>query len=313
MIRSLALLAFLSVGVAMPALAQRATLPVRMVELPNGDRRFTTTLVIDGKRVVVGIDTGSTGLRVLPRGLGAAALGKRGPRITYSYGAGTGFEGETVTVAIAAGPLAGSAKVMRITGVGCVANHPDCPVAHLDLATYGIQGDGIPDQGFAAILGIRLKADAIANPFEQPGVRRWLVELPRDPSQEGRIVLDPDAADLAGYARIDVDADGTTPGCLIGPQKVCGRAFFDSGAAGLRVMRAAVFRPWPNGTPATIEVGSGGQRQTMTVTIGRRDEASALLPEPGGAETRLSLGLAPYFHWSVLYDAEHRQIGVKTR
>ena len=313
MIRPFALFALLSVGVATPALAQRTTLPVRMVELPNGDRRFTTTLVIDGKPVEVGIDTGSTGLRVLPRGLGAASLGKRGPRITYSYGAGTGFDGESIAVSVGAGVLTGSVKLMRITGVGCVTDHPDCPVAHLDLETYGIQGDGIPGQGFAAILGIRLKADTVANPFEQLGVKRWIVELPRDPSQEGRIVLDPDAADLATYARINVDADGTTPGCLVGPQKLCGRAFFDSGAAGLRVLRATAFQPWPNGTPATIEVGSAAQRQAMTVTIGRRDEASALLHEPGGPDTRLSLGFAPYFHWSVLYDAERHQIGVKPR
>lgn len=313
MIRPFALFALLSVGVATPALAQRATLPVRMVELPNGDRRFTTTLVIDGKPVEVGIDTGSTGLRVLPRSLAAGSLGKRGPRITYSYGAGTGFDGEAIVVSVGAGALTGSVKVMRITGVGCVSGRPDCPVAHLDLATYGIQGDGLPNQGFAAILGIRLKADPVANPFEQLGIKRWIVELPRDPSQEGRIVLDPDAADLATYARIDVDADGTTPGCLVGPQKLCGRAFFDSGAAGLRVLQAAAFRPWPNGTPATIEVGSAAQRQAMTVTIGRRDEASALLHEPGGSNTRLSLGFAPYFHWSVLYDAERHQIGVKPR
>ena len=185
MIRLFALFALLSVSVAMPALAQRATLPVRMVELPNGNRRFTTTLVIDGKPVEVGIDTGSTGLRVLPRGLGVASLGKRGSRITYSYGAGTGFDGESIAVSVGAGVLTGPVKVMRITGVGCVSGHPDCPVAHLDLATYGIQGDGLPNQGFAAILGIRLKADPVTNPFEQLGVKRWIVELPRRPLAGG--------------------------------------------------------------------------------------------------------------------------------
>lgn len=313
MVRSLLLFVLMALSAAAPALGQRATHPVHMVQLSNGDRRFTMTLMIDGKPVEVGIDTGSTGLRILPRGLGAASFAKRGSRITYSYGADTGFAGEAITVPLAAGALSGSVKVMRITGVGCVAQHPDCPVAHLDLSTYGLQGDGIPGQGFAAILGIRLKGDPVANPFEQLGVKRWIVELPRDSSQEGKIVLDPDENDLASYARIDVDADGTTPGCLIEPQKVCGRAFFHSGAAGLRVMRAQTFQPWPNGTPATIEVGGGAQRQTMTVAVGRRDEASALLHEPGGPETRLSLGIAPYFHWSVLYDAEHRQIGIKPR
>lgn len=296
-----------------PVRAQRAELPVRLVDLPNGDRRFATSLMIDGHEIEVGIDTGSTGLRVLPRGLGSEADARKRPKITYSYGVGTAFEGQAITVPVAAGVLVGFVKLMSITAVGCAANHPECPVAHIDLSTYGIQGDGIAGRGFAAILGIRLKRDEIENPFAQLGVRRWIVELPRSAGEHGRIVLNPDDAEVAGYARVGVDSDGTTPGCLIGPDKVCGRAFFDSGAAGLRVIRAANFRPWSNGTAATISVGTGSGAQSMKVTIGRRDQASALLYVPGTADTRLSLGFAPYFQWSVLYDNEHHQIGVKRR
>ena len=51
----------------------------------------------------------------------------------------------------------------------------------------------------------------------------------------------------------------------------------------------------------------------MTVTIGRREQASGLFYAPGRADTRLSLGFAPYFHWSVLYDAGARAIGLKPR
>jgi hypothetical protein len=293
--------------------AQRAELPVRLVDLPNGDRRFATTLTIDGRPVEVGIDTGSTGLRLLPRGLSGSADAEKGPQISYSYGAGTAFDGRAISVSIAAGTVAGPVRVMRITAVGCSFARPDCPVAHTDLSTYGIQGDGIAGQGFAAILGIRLKRDVIANPFEQLGVRRWIIELPRTAAEQGRIVLNPDDAELAGYARLDLDRDGTMPGCLVGPERICGRAFFDSGAAGLRVIRAAPFRSWPDGTPATIQLGTDATRQSMAVIIGRRDQASGMLHAPGGADTRLSLGLAPFFRWSVLYDADKHQIGVKLR
>ena len=298
---------------ASPVLAQRVELPVRLIELPNGDRRFATTLTISGQAVDVGIDTGSTGLRVLPRGLNPQSAAQKGPKVTYSYGAGTGFEGQAITVPVAAGAIAGPVRLMRITGVGCVADHPDCPVAHSDPSTYGIQGDGIAGQGFAAILGIRLKHDEIDNPFAQLGVRQWIVELPRTAGEQGRIVLNPDEAEIAPYARIGVDSDGTTEGCLIGRERICGRAFFDSGAAGLRVLRATPFRPWDDGTPATISVGTGANMQSIAVTIGRRDQASGLSHGPGGAETRLSLGFAPYFQWSVLYDASRHQIGLKPR
>lgn len=310
-IRRLIVMAILAASV--PAHAQRAELPVRLVDLPNGDRRFATTVTIDGQTVEVGIDTGSTGLRVLPRGLGTEARARKGPTIVYRFGAGTAFDGQAITVPVAAGAVARPIRLMRITAVGCAADHAECPVAHADLAGYGIQGDGIAGQGFAAILGIRLKPDQIDNPFVQLGVRRWIVELPRSAAERGRIILNPDDAEVSVYARIDVDGDGTTPGCLIGPQKVCGRAFFDSGAAGLRVLRAAPFDVWANGTVATISVGTGAAARSIAVTIGRRDQASGLLHVPNGADTRLSLGFAPYFQWSVLYDADRRQIGLKPR
>ena len=296
-----------------PLRAERAELPVRLIDLPNGDRRFATTMTIDGRTVEVGIDTGSTGLRVLPRGLAAAGRAAKGPHVTYSYGAGTAFEGEAIVVPVAAGAIAGFVKVMRIAAVGCAADHPACPVAHADLTAYGIQGDGIAGQGFAAILGIRLKGDQIDNPFEQLGITQWIVELPRSAKEEGRIILNPEETEIAAFAQLAVDADGTSTGCLAGPERICGRAFFDSGAAGLRVIRATPFRVWPNGTPATIIVGSGPEAQSMNVTIGRRDQARVLIAAPGGADTRLSLGFAPYFQWYVLYDSEHHRVGVRPR
>lgn len=214
---------------------------------------------------------------------------------------------------VAAGTVSGTIKVMRIDTVGCVTNRPDCPASHVSPAQFGIQGDGIAGQGFAAILGIRLMRDMVDNPFEQLGVRRWLVELPTPPGAPGRIVLNPTDEEIAGYARVHVDSEGTTPGCLKGPQTICGRAVLDTGAAGLRVIRAQPFQPWPNGTPASITVGEGSSAQSFDVTIGRRDQASALLYTLGGPETRLSFGFAPYFRWSVLYDAEHHEIGLKAR
>ena len=296
-----------------PAIAQRAELPMREVDLPNGDRRFAVTLTIDGQTEEAGIDTGSTGLRVLPRGLASDALAAKGARVTYGYGAGTAFEGQVVSVPVAAGGVSGSIRIMRIDTVGCYQTRPDCPASQVSPAQFGIQGDGLPGQGFAAILGIRLQHDTVDNPFEQLGAKRWLIELPTPAGAPGRIVLNPTDEEIAGYARLRVDAQGDTPGCLNGPQKICGRAYFDTGAAGLRVIRAQAFQPWPNATPVTITVGEGSAAQSFHVIIGRRDQASALIYAAGGDETQLSLGLAPYFHWSVLYDADRHEIGLKAR
>lgn len=308
----------LAVALLMPTAAwARAEIPIHEVDLQSGVRRYAVTLTIDGKPVEVGLDTGSVGLRVLPRALGDAARAAKGKRVSYSYGAGAQFDGTAIQVAIDAGGVAAPITIMRIDRVGCNEQKPNCAAGRSDPATFGIQGDGVAGQGFAAILGIRLQRDAIDNPFLLLGAKRWLVELPRSREAAGRIVLDPHDSEIANYQRINVDDYGRTVGCLIGPPplKVCGPAFFDSGAPGLRIFGDTQPQRWPDGAPVQIAVGDGKVFATMGVTVGRRDQASGIFYEstPAVPQVRLSLGLAPYFHWSVLYDADRKQIGLKPR
>lgn len=123
------------------------------------------------------------------------------------------------------------------------------------------------------------------------------------------------AAAVAQRAELPV-REVTMAGCLVGPalrEKICGRAFFDSGAPGLRVLGGPRGTPWPDGTPAQIAFGDEKTVAAMPVVIGRRDQASGMFHVAGASVARLSSGLAPYFHWSVLYDAAHRTIGVRPR
>jgi hypothetical protein len=309
---------FLALALLMPTSAgARAEIPIHEVDLRSGARRYAVTLTIDGKPVEVGLDTGSVGLRVLPRALGDAARAAKGGRISYSYGAGTQFDGAAIKVAISAGGISAPITIMRIDRIGCNRQKPNCAAGRSDPTTFGIQGDGVAGQGFAAILGIRLQHDAIENPFRLLGVKRWLVELPRPGDAAGRLVLDPDDSEIANYQRIALDDYGRTAGCLVGPPplKVCGPAFFDSGAPGLRIFGDVQPQRWPDGTPIQIAVGDGKALATMDVIAGRRDQASGIFYEPTPAvpQVRLSLGLAPYFHWSVLYDADRKQIGLRPR
>ena len=132
MVRCIALVATMLASTI--AYAQRTELPMRQLDLPNGDRRFATTLTIDGRPVDVGIDTGLTGMRLLPRGLSGSSDADKGPHVTYSYGAATVFEGHAITVPVIAGTISGLVRVMRVTAVGCTSARPDCPVAHMDLS-----------------------------------------------------------------------------------------------------------------------------------------------------------------------------------
>jgi hypothetical protein len=299
------------------AQAQRVELPIHEVDLSDGVRRYGVTLQIDGQPVEVGLDTGSVGLRVMPRALAAASDGAKGEHVDYSYGSGTQFEGQVVRVPVAAGPVGGSIKIMRIDHLGCTRAKPDCAAADADPAKFGIQGDGLAGQGFAAILGVRLKRDTVDNTFVELGIKRWIVELPRPGNPAGRLVLNPTDAEIAGYKRLTVDDNGTTGGCIVAAGsfgKICGRSFFDTGASGLRVFSVRRFAPWPNGTAAAIAVGDGSAVASFDVQIGRRDQASGLFYiSSSDAKPRLSFGLAPYFRWSVLYDAGKHEIGVKDR
>jgi hypothetical protein len=304
-----------------PALAQapapRVELPIREVDLPNGDRRYAVSVAIDGKTVEVGLDTGSTGLRVLPRALGEGGLAAKGRDVDYAYGSGTKFSGKAIKVAVAFGSLAGAIDVMRIDRVGCTQAKSECPASKVSVADFGIQGDGIAGQGFAAILGIRPLRDEVDNPLRQLGITQWIVDLPRPGHSDGRLVLNPASQEIVGYRRIAfADDTGNLAGCLLGPErlgKVCGATYFDTGAAGLRVLGMADFKPWPNGTPASLAVADRDNTVSAAVVIGRRDQASGLFAEPRFPRPALSFGLAPYFKWSVLYDIGERVVGLLAR
>lgn len=304
-----------------PAIAQRVELPIKPVTLSNGDRRFSVTISVNGQPIEAGLDTGSTGLRVLAAALpGGAAL--HGATLHNSYGSGVAFTGQAVQVSLGLGVLpARSAAVERIDAVACLPRVPDCAARErVASADYRIQGDGLPGEGFVAIIGIGLRADPLANPLIASGVRRWIVELPRPgDAAPGRLILNPDDAEVARYRQFSFIRDtNEVAGCIVaadGSTKLCAPAMIDTGAVGLRVQGGDQRQILPAGTAATIVVGDDRATASMPVTIGRRDQASAmrLYPARQPGQISLSLGIAPYFHWSILYDADKRRFGVADR
>lgn len=311
------LLAVLSAPVASSPPAQpRAELPIAEVDYA-GDRRYVVTIDIAGQPVQAGLDTGSTGLRVLPRAMPTG--GKRGEHVHYGYSSGIGFDGHVVTVPVALGGDAGNAKVMGVEKVACDRPEAQCGNFHLDIASYGILGDGVAGQGFPAILGIGFKADAVDNPLTELGVHRWIVELPRPgDGRPGRLILNPTDEEIAGYQRLKLSGEGNQiDGCLVGTSaagRVCAPTIFDSGAPGIRLIGLSG-TPWPRGTAIDVQLSDGRQKVDMPLVIGRRDLASGMMIQPGARDRppMISLGLAPYFHWSVLYDADTHEIGLRGR
>ncbi len=163
----LALLPLLFVQSAM-ALGQRVELPIREVDLSDGMRRYAVTLDIDGKPIEAALDTGSSGLRVLAPRLSDSAQAAKGHSSSYGYRSGAEFKGQDIKLPIAMGAISANAELMRVDAIGCRREKPSCPMGGADLRNFGIMGDMLPGQGFAAIIGTAVNS----NDIEIPGRTR---------------------------------------------------------------------------------------------------------------------------------------------
>jgi hypothetical protein len=304
----------------------RVELPIKEVDLSDGMRRYAVQIMIDGTPLEAGLDTGSTGLRVLAPRLPATHAG--GPYAEYHYGSGLGIKGKIAHLDVRFGADAGNLPVHLIDRLDCTALHPDCAAKHLAMADFGIQGDGLRGEGFPAILGTNMAEGDAPNPFTALGATRWIIELPQPGSSvPGRLILDPTDDEVAGFTPLKLipalsgrksGVHDALAGCLVRRDtnaKLCAPIMFDSGAPGLRISLEGFKAPWPNGTPAELALGDGHKSIGLAFTVGRRDQASGMFVEPlaQGAVPHISAGLMPYFGWSVLYDPENQTIGLKPR
>jgi len=329
-----AFLAALALSAA-PAGAQdaqpRAVLPIKAVTLSNGAVRYGVPIRIGATSLDAALDTGSTGLRVLPGVLKAGdATPGEAPEI-YGYASGSRYEGLAGEAVLGLGAVAAKAPIHLIASIGCFTHLPRCPASRTSLPHYGIASDGLPDEGFKAILGTDMDRARIGNPLSAIGVRRWIVELPRPGHpDEGRLILNPKPEETAGYAMLPIvgpyaqiqggGLHDALPGCLIHAQskaRVCGPVLLDTGTSFLSVINARNTGPWADGDAVSLEVyGADGVVAASTgFALGSRDAATRLVWRNEIAAPRPSIfaGAAPYFAWSVLYDARRQQIGLKPR
>lgn len=316
-------------GTAEDTANSRIEMPLRDVVLSNKTHRYAVPIMVGGMAMDAGLDTGSVGLRVLGRAVTAIPLDATSHKTAYSYGSGTRLNGVIAHTAVGFGTLSGPTTVHVVQTIDCRPDKADCPAAHADPATFGIQGDGLPGEGFSAILGINMGDNEVPNPLVKLGVKRWIVELPRPgDTAPGKLILNPTVDETAGYVMFPVirglaDSSGgahdAVDGCLADVttrKTVCGAIILDSGAPGIRMVTADREKPWSDGDSGQIVfVKDGKPGLTADFTVGRRDEASRFSAE-GKPELRvphLYAGLLPYFAFDVLYDPEHGRIGLKPR
>ena len=317
---------------APPAVAQvRSEAPIVQSRLSNGALRYAVPMTVGATKMLVSLDTGSTGLRILP---GVLAPGDAAPTAeteVYGYASGSRYEGVVGQAQVGLGGARGTGPVHLIRTIGCFAYLPRCPASRTTLDKYGIASDGLPGEGFKAILGIDMAPGRVGNPLRFIGARRWIVELPRPGEGDGRLILNPTEAEVEGYAMAPLAAPyaherggglhDAVPGCLVNTAthaRACGVVLMDTGAPGLAVANGRLeTEPWPDGTPAALELFDtrGGIAAREALTIGPREWGLRLSFR---RESRVSgvviyAGVAPYFGYSVLYDPRGQRIGLKPR
>jgi len=309
----------------------RSEAPILASTLSNGARRYAVPVQVGSTRLLASLDTGSTGLRILPGVLAPGDAPANGEPEVYGYASGSRYEGVASEAEVAIGGARGTSPVHLIRSIGCFAYLPHCPASRTTLPHYGIASDGLPDEGFKAILGIDMAPGHVGNPLRFLGARRWIVELPRPGEAQGRLILNPTEAETEGYVTVPLAAPyaherggglhDAVPGCLANAtthERACGVVLMDTGAPGLSIANGRLATaPWPNGTPAVLELfdARGGLAVREGLTIGLRDQGTRLSFRQ---ETRVQgvvvyAGIAPYFAYSVLYDARRGAIGLKPR
>lgn len=312
----------------------RGEAPIREVVLSDGARRYGVPITIGATPIEAGLDSGSAGLRVVPGTLQPSDAKAGGRAGAISYGAGAKLDGPIGQAVVSVGEVSGRIGLQLISKVGCVPEQPRCAAGRIPVSAYGIEGDGLPGEGFKAILGINTAPSDAPSVLPALGVRRWIVELPRPgESSPGRLVLNPTDDEVAGYTRLSrssrfVIARGglhdAVEGCLENVQtrqRLCGAVLMDTGAPGVTVEADGTGPLWKPDTPALLSLSREGKvAAAARFLIDRRSQASRLTFRAGhgshgegGGPTVIYAGLLPYFVWSVLYEPGRDVIAVKAR
>ncbi|MBA15049.1 MAG: hypothetical protein CMN73_01665 [Sphingomonas sp.] len=302
---------------AQPPAPERVELPVHRVSSGNGPPRFSVTVTINGQPVEAALDTGSVGLRVVGSALPSGGR-ETGQTVGIGFNSGVQLSGRVVRASVSFGDLPeATVALQRIDQATCRSGVPRCDATGSDMSSFRIMSEGVPGQGFVAILGIGLRPERLGHPLGQAGVTRWIVELPRSAAETGKLILNPTDAEVAGYRQVALLPDkNEVRGCIRSEtHERCAPTMIDSGAPGITLFGADAEDLPAQGTEATLSLGEGDDSPSMTVTIGRRDQGGAarIRPARPDAPTSFSFGIAPYLHWSILYDSQARTLGVSDR
>ena len=328
----------LSVLLTAPALAQtapqRTEVPIKAVRLGDGAMKFSVPVTVGGQTFEAEMDTGSSGVRLMPGALPPHTIQTTGRPSKEVYGSGVRLIGELAETPVTLGGLSATVPVEITTKIECVEEKPHCAASRLPANTYRIAGDGRPGEGFLAIVGVGMRPADAANPVSHMGSGRWIVILPTPSAPDsGRLIINPTPEEAQGFQTYQLEP-GKKPDAAGGPSwrdnqlklcltnldtKVanCGPTMLDSGAPSFHFALNQEPKPdWARGTHASIDFPlEGDQRLSAPFIVdsiaGTKVRYSR--PTTDHFAEGLNAGFYPFYAFAVLYDAKVGTIGVKAR
>lgn len=324
------LLAFLSWLPDVASAQTRSEIPIREVVLSDGVRRYGVPIRVGNTMIEAGLDTGSTGLRILPGVLASTDAERNNARETYAYESGASLTGEVGTGTLAIGQLSAPVTLEMINLIGC-RFRVNCLANQGPRSLFGIMGSRRAGEGFAAILGINMAQARIQSPLSAIGAQRWIVELPRpDSGMPGKLILNPIDDELSGYVMLPIlyqlslqqgGFHDAVMGCIISDatgERVCGALLMDTGAPVIDIKGAGRKYDWPEGSAATLAFYDNKDKLLAgeKIMIESSSQASHLMfgeAERGQKIITILAGLSPYFAFDVLYDPGKNVVGLKPR
>jgi hypothetical protein len=308
--------------------AGRTEVPIKQTVLTDGTIRYSIPIAVGGPSPIdIMLDSGSTGLRMLPGAAPDSAYAASNQPSVYGYGSGVRLNGVVAKVPVGIGGASAPApiSVQLVRTIDCFPASPKCPASRLSQAEYGIGGDGLLGQGFRGIAGVGLAKGPVGNPLTETGANSWIISLPRPGQPDvGKLIIDPGPSELSGYLMLPIsDAGGFhdgVSGCFIiekSQKSICGWILLDTGAPGIHIGsgNAADLQGWAKGDAIRIVFrnSQGGEvAGKFTAGAGPPSRISAGL-DPKLAQPSIAFGTVPYFLFSVFYDAGRNMIGFKPR
>jgi hypothetical protein len=313
---------------------RRVEVPIQIIHRPSGGVRLAIPVQIgDGPPVEALLDTGSSGLRVLPGGMPHGEFRTTRTPAVAAFGSGVVLRGPVAEAVVRIGGLAsaGPIRFQAVDSATCVPQRPQCPAHDMRLEDYRIAADGQRGEGFLAIIGIAMgngpRLAGVANPLAQlPGDASFMIDLPGYGAERGRLVINPTAAEHAGFTAFNLPRNpadvalpngvpgwitARLPGCVVNlslNMRSCGPTLFDTGAESVDIATAPAGTPtaaWPAGTPVRLEIGTPPAMAAMDFTVGqpprRSHEIVRVIPAGTGGPA-IRAGVRPYFAFTVFYD-----------